>query len=175
MDNYLTSANVWAIVWIVIGLLISLGGSLLCGRFLFPAFAERCASAAERPVRCGLLGLGALAVVLIVLVGIRVLGPAAPAPMFLLGGAAILTALAGGSGVVVVMARRIAERAGEPADSWTAHRRAVLVLTLTFLLPVAGWFMALPLFLLVGLGAAVRSLRSPTAVAHSHPAPPPPP
>lgn len=174
MDNYLTSANVWAIVWIVIGLLISLGGSLLCGRFLFPAFSDRCAHAAVRPVRCGLLGLATAVLVLLVLVILRLLGPAAPAPMFLVGGAVILTALAGGSGLVVVMARRMAARADEPADSWLAHRRAVTVLTLTFLLPVAGWFMALPLFLLVGLGAAVSSLRT-SAAAPVHSIPPPPP
>ena len=157
-DNYFTSATVWMIVWLLIGAVVTIASSLLTARTLFPAFAGRCAERCAAPVRAFFLGLltaGAGAV----LVGIAAKAGKIGQPVsFVIIGCVSMLALAGVSGQIVRMAARTAHD-GESANSWAASRRAATILTLSYILPVAGWVVILPLSLLSGLGCAMMSLR----------------
>lgn len=164
MDNYLTSAVVWSVVWLIIGILLTLGASLLTARTLFPEFSERCAESCSRPVRSILLGLLAAVAAGVLVALAQSLGQAGQLPTLLIIGTVILMALAGVSGQVVRMARR-SVRSGEDPAGWPAAIRGTAALTLTYLLPVAGWFLVLPLSLLCGLGCTLRNLRAPKAKA----------
>ena len=56
---------------------------------------------------------------------------------------------------------RIGERLASPADAarpWKATLRGGIVLELSYLLPVLGWFVILPLSIIIGCGAATLSL-----------------
>ena len=61
-----------------------------------------------------------------------------PLALFITGVISLL-ALAGVSGQIVRMAARTAHD-GESANSWAASRRAATILTLSYILPAAGWF-----------------------------------
>lgn len=159
MDNYFTSATVWMIAWLVIGFVFTVGASLLAARTMFPEFAERCAGRCATPLRAFLLGLFAAAVTFALVAMAGRVGPLGKPIAGLAGGAAILLAITGASGQVIRMARR-AVRDGESPDSWPASRRAATVLALSYVLPVAGWFIIFPLSLLTGLGCALMSFRT---------------
>lgn len=158
MDNYLTSAVVWSFVWVAIGIVLTLGASLLTARTLFPDFSERCAESCAQPVRSILLGIAATAAGAVLIGLLQKLGTGAQLPTILIIGTLVLMALAGVSGQVVRMARR-SVRAGEDPAGWPATIRSTAALTLTYLLPVAGWFLVLPLSLVCGLGCTLRNLR----------------
>ncbi len=174
MDNYFTMANVWGLVWLGLGLLLSIGATMLAATALFPSLAERCSKPLERPGSAFLAILlgAACAVGAVVLVAVfsRVpkIGP--PAAMFV-GSCAGVAALCGASGLVLRMARRFSQ-GGDPG--WSALLRSATVLSLSFLLPIAGWVLVLPLSLLYGLGSAVMAVfRNPTPVPGTLPPPVP--
>jgi len=159
-DNYFTSATVWMIVWLLIGAAVTIASSLLTARTLFPAFAGRCAARCGTPVRAFFLGLLTVAAAA-VLVGISTKAGKIGQPVSLVViGLVGLLALVGVSGQIVRMAARTAQD-GESAHSWAASRRAATILTLSYILPVAGWVVILPLSLITGLGCALMSLRAP--------------
>ena len=158
-DNYFTSASVWMIVWLLIGAVLTIGASLLTARTMFPEFSERCAARCATPVRAFLLGLAAAAAATVVVVVAGRIGKAGQPLVFIAGGTAMLMAVAGASGQVVRMAARTV-RDGESPDSWPAARRAATILSISYVLPVAGWVVILPLSLLTGLGCALMSLRA---------------
>ncbi|MES2708501.1 MAG: hypothetical protein V4726_18050 [Verrucomicrobiota bacterium] len=174
MDNYLTSAVVWSFVWVAIGIVLTLGASLLTARTLFPEFSERCAESCARPVRSILFGIVAAVAAAVVVGLLQKLGKGGQLPTLLIIGTLILMALAGVSGQVVRMARR-SVRAGEDPAGWPAAIRGTAALTLTYLLPVAGWFLVLPVSLLCGLGCTLRNLRvrTPKTVLSVSPLPEP--
>ena len=165
-DNYFTSATVWMIVWLVIGAVVTIASSLLTVRTLFPEFAGRCAGHCRQPVRSFFLGLlAAGAAAALILTALRT-GRAGHPLAWVTGGTVILAALAGASGQVVRMAARTAHD-GESSNSWGASRRAAAILTMSYVLPLAGWLVILPVSLLTGLGCTLRSLRAPRTAAVS--------
>ena len=170
-DNYLTSAVVFAITLTLFGVALSLGAGMLAARGLFPEFSARCAERSRRPIRSLFLGL-AVAIGAIILMGIeKALGAAGQIPMLVTGAGTFLLAVAGASGQMLRIARHNRQD-GESPESWTALRRGAVVLSLSYLIPVAGTFVLLPASLLTGLGAAVLSLRAPRP-ASAEATPPP--
>ena len=163
-DNYFTSATVWMIAWLLIGIVLTVGSSLLTARTMFPAFAGRCAARCSTPVRAFFLGLLAAVVAAALVAFAGKAGPVGQPVALVVGGATALLAIAGTSGQVVRMASRTVHD-GESPDSWAASRRAASVLTVSYVLPVAGWFAILPASLLTGLGCALMSLRAAKPVA----------
>src|SRR5688572_3009962 len=105
-DNYFTSATVRMIVWLLIGATLTIGSSLLTARTMFPQFAGRCAVRCGSPVRAFFLGLLAAAVAIAVIAFLGKTGKAGQPIAFVIGGAAVLMAIAGASGQVVRMAAR---------------------------------------------------------------------
>jgi hypothetical protein len=143
---------------LVIGIYIVFNSYWLASQGLFPDFVDRCRQRIRTaPFRHFLLGL-ALTVPLAG-GGIALLN--APSPALKFSGAVllimlILSGLAGSSG----LAAQIGAGLASPADQSQAWRRVLrggIVLGLTFILPVAGWFLILPVSLIMGCGAALRS------------------
>src|SRR5262245_36301588 len=145
----------------------------LASRGLFPDFVERCRQRIRTaPFQQFLLGL-ALAVP-VGAGGIALLN--APSPALKFPGAAmlmilVLSGLVGSTG----LAAQIGAGLASPADqtqAWRQVLRGGLVLGLTFILPLVGWFLILPVTLIMGSGAALRSLRqsrpAPSAIEPSY-------
>ena len=70
---------------------------------------------------------------------------------------AILFASNGIAGLATVVGQRLPSP-GDAERPWNATIRGGIVLELAFLLPFLGWFVLLPVSLLIGAGATVRSI-----------------
>jgi hypothetical protein len=154
-DNYLTSAVVFAIALFLFGTALTLAAGMLTAAGLFPEFAGRCGERMRRPVRCFLVGAGVVVGVVVFMGLAKNLGELGNLLMLVAGGGAVLAGVAGAAGLV----ERMAAGGGAGADGWVARRRAATVLALSWVIPVAGGFVLLPGCLLMGLGAAVMSVR----------------
>ncbi len=162
-DKYFTSATVWMIVWILIGLSLTLTSSLLAARAMFPGLSRRCGERMRRPVVPVLAGAGVAIAGLVIAATLQKAGPPGQVLSLVLAAAALSLALIGASGLVHRLASSCLQP-GEDVESWAAQRRGATILTLSWLLPVAGTFLILPLSLLSGLGSAVLSLKKPARV-----------
>lgn len=127
----------------------------------FPKAVERSAHQVKHHAGRSLgLGLGLLVGVFF-LVGI---GKALPVAgklwivMSLVGGLGVL--MLGGAGMAVFVAERFAERISGQA-SLKHYFQAVLLVEVSFLLPVIGWFGVLPVMVLTMLGAGATALFPP--------------
>lgn len=141
---------------VVAGTYLVLIGYWLTAQGLFPAFVDGCRRRIEgSPFRQALVGLGVA--VPVVIGGIA--GLAAPNPGAKLLGAMtllslILVGIVGATGI----AAQIGSGLASPVDERQAWRRVLrggMVLGLTFILPLVGWFLILPGTLLMGIGAVV--------------------
>ncbi|MBX7223731.1 MAG: hypothetical protein K1Y36_27705 [Blastocatellia bacterium] len=141
--------------------------------FFFPKAVERSARQVKHhPGRSCALGLGLL-VGLLLLVGIGKALPVAGKLWMLLslvGGLGIL--MLGGAGMALFVAERFAERLTGQA-SLKHYFQAVLLVEVSFLLPVIGWFGVLPVMVLTMLGAGAAALVPPGQPANV-PTPQPP-
>ena len=167
----LNSAVVSAWLWVHFGVLLALVGYAACGHALFPRLVEDGRVRLElRPVRTLLVGLA----ISLPWVGLGIALANAPngALKFagvLLGLAWLSLALVGVSSIAL----RIGAR-GEAAHArWTDVARGAGFVGFTWMLPILGWFVVLPLTLACGVGCLVGSLvgRSPLPPA-SGPTPP---
>jgi hypothetical protein len=154
-DNYLTSAVVFAIALFLFGTALTLAAGMLAASGMFPEFTGRCAERMRRPVRCFFAGVGVVVGVVVFMGLAKNLGELGNLLMLVAGGGAVLAGVAGAAGLV----ERMAARSGAGVDGWVARRRAATVLALSWVIPVAGGFVLLPACLLMGLGAAVMSVR----------------
>ncbi len=151
-------ADVLKIFLIVLGMLLVLISYWLAAESLFPRLVARAQDRYRtRPVRITLLG--ALIGAPLVTVGLSLLqegNAPAKAAGFLLASVAVLGGLLGSAG----LCRRIGSGLPSPADAtrpWRRVLRGAVVLALMSLLPLAGWFLVLPLALSSGLGAALAA------------------
>lgn len=154
-------ADVLKYVFLVVGTLIVLVSYWLAAVALFPTTVERARLAyAARPLRLTLLG--AAAAVPLLIVGIALLTSAPQGPLKLLGGVIagvpLLLGLVGSAGLSERMGRGLVH-ADDARTPWRRSLRGAIVLALTFLLPVIGWFVILPATLLSGCGAMLTVLR----------------
>lgn len=154
-------ADVFKILFLVLGALLVLEAYWLATGALFPEWVARARGAyAARPVRATVLGV-AIGVPLAV-VGVA-LATNAPNAVLRIAGALVLSipillALGGSTG----FALRIGAGLAMPEDERAPWRRALrggAVLSLTFLLPVVGWFIVFPWVLVSGVGAAWMASR----------------
>ena len=166
---YLSST--FFVVVLVLGVLVALTGYFLFARSLFPAFVSRSEQAwTERPISTMALGLpvSALLVALSVLLlnapvgALRVFG-------FATMGLSLGFVFAGTAG----LAARIGRGLLAPSDAekpGLAMFRGGIVLELTMLFPILGWFLVAPLAIVGGAGAASLALlrRSARAVPAPH-------
>jgi len=167
-------ADVLKIVFLIAGTLIVVVSYWLAAAALFPQTVTRARAAYDqRPLRATLIGT---AITTPLLIAGLAMASAAPNPALKLLGVALLAVpvllgLVGSAG--------LGERIGVGLPStldvthpWRRMLRGGTVLSLTFLLPVIGWFGVLPWTVISGVGAvwmAIRagrgSVRTPEAVA----------
>ena len=137
----------------------------LAAQALFPDLAERCRQRIKgAPARHVLLGLAWT--VPTVVAGVALLN--APSAALKFAGATVLlllvlAGLVGSSGLAAQIGFGLANPADE-AQPWRRVLRGGAVLGLTFVFPLIGWFLVLPLSLILGVGALCGSLWKPTAV-----------
>lgn len=155
-------ADVLKILLLIAGTLIVLVSYWLAAAALFPSMVSRARTAyVERPVRTTLLG--AAITIPMLLVGLTLLTAAPNPALKLLGVVAlslpVLFGLLGSAG--------LGERIGmglpsalDVAHPWRRTLRGGTVLSLTFLLPVIGWFGVLPWTIVSGVGASFLARRS---------------
>jgi hypothetical protein len=155
--EYITTANVLAWVFFSLGLLVMFVSYWLASAALFPRQVERCERQFGRPVVTTLAGLLVFAVPLVA--GIA-LAQALPAALkwigILLAAMPVMLGLVGSAG----LARRIGVGLPSALDAtqpWRAVLRGGVVLSLTFLLPILGQFVVMPLVLAAGSAATVFS------------------
>ena len=162
-------ADVFKIVFLVAGALVVFVSYWLAGAALFPDTVERARRQYhERPIRITGLGVGLTAPAL--LVGVALLQQAVN-PLAKLAGAIVLAVpvllgLLGSAGLATRIGLGLpAQR--DDGHPWHRMMRGSVVLSLTFLLPVIGWFVVLPWTLVSGVGAAVAAIRGARASARS--------
>lgn len=152
-------ADVFAWLFIILGLHLVINSYWLAAFALFPGFVERCGDRyRERPWRSLFLGATVLLPVLVILGALskapNPIGAVAKAGLLL----PVLVGLMGSAG----LALRIGIGLVSPADAlqpWRRVMRGGAVLAFTFLLPFLGWFIVMPWVLLAGFGAAIASRR----------------
>lgn len=153
-------ADVFKILFLVLGTLITIVGYWLLFEACVPRTVSRAKEAYEnRPWRTFWVGLVVVAPLLVL--GL-VLANAGAAPVKLVGVTLllllVLTGLLGSTG----FARLVGIRLNAPADEaqpWRRVLRGGSVVSVTFVLPLAGWFIVLPAVLITGVGAAVLAYR----------------
>lgn len=152
-------ADVFLVVFLILGLFLALPGYWLLSRALFPRLTEGSRRCYEKmPVRTTLTGVG-ITVLLVIVSALLVSIPAAPLQTIgvLFISASVAFALSGAGGLCALIGTRLASPADEHRP-WRATLRGGIVLELSFLLPLAGWFLLLPLALISGAGAATIAL-----------------
>ena len=152
-------ADTLAIFFVILGLLLAFPGLWLLCRGLWPnvvaGAADRCRNGLIKSI---LIGAPLSAVV----IGFAVVVARFSGGLGAIVSAAILCAFAMVSSAGVAgFAACIGERLPSPGDAsrpWKATLRGGIALELSYLLPVLGWFVILPLSLVIGCGAATLSL-----------------
>jgi hypothetical protein len=151
--EYITTANVLVWFLMALGVFLMFVSYWLAAAALVPAHVARCAEKFGRPVVT--TGLGLLVVAIPIGLGVVVLN-AAPAALKWTGVFLIGVPLFGGLVGSAGLAYRIGLGLPVPGDGerpWRAVGRGGVVLALTFLLPVLGQLLVIPLVLAAGAGA----------------------
>ena len=152
-------ADTLAIFFVILGLLSAFPGLWLLCRGLWPnmvaSSADRCRNGLIKPILVGAPLSAAVIVFAIVFAKF-------PGGLGAIVSAAIICAFAMVANAGVAgFATCIGERLASPVDAarpWKATLRGGIVLELSYLLPVLGWFVILPLSIIIGCGAATLSL-----------------
>lgn len=154
-------ADVLKYLFLVIGALVVIISYWLVTTALFPAAVDRTREAyGAHPVRITLVGT--LCTVPVLLAGLALLSAAPNAGLKVMGGVLaslpVVLGLAGSAGLSERVGRGLVH-AEDGRTPWRRSLRGGIVLALTFLLPVIGWFVVLPWVLLSGCGATIAALR----------------
>ena len=155
--DYLTTANVLLWLFLTVAFYFVFLSHWLVASSLFPTYVERCQEQFRRPLVTTLVGL--LFTVIPIGVGLAITNAAPPALKWigiLITAVPILAGLLGTAG----LARRVGCGMPAPVDEsqpWRRVLRGGTALALTFLLPILGQLVVIPLVLASGVGASVLS------------------
>lgn len=161
--------DVYAIFGTLLALGIAFPGMLTAWWLLFPGVVDKASQRADRtPGRS--LALGALAALAMGVPAAVLLALPVGAAKFLgvvlvLGGLAL--ASVGAAGLAAAMGQRWQRRAGDGAGKTGSFVRAAVALELAAAFPILGWFVVIPITVLVGLGGAVFAVLNWMPVAES--------
>jgi hypothetical protein len=155
----MTMADVFTVVFVFLGLLLAMPATWLLFSAIAPRGVARAQYRARRmPVVAFFVGLGTIS---LFVATVAALAATSLAPLqtlaFLVAASGMAFTMYGVSGV----ARQIGAMLPSAIDRdnpWRSHLRGGIVLELSFLIPVLGWFLILPATLVVGAGAATLSL-----------------
>jgi hypothetical protein len=158
----MTIADVLAVLVGLIVLAVGFPALVTFLNLLFPSATSRIAERlVEHPVRSFAIGL-VTTILLIVVASVSgnvLAGPGKLAGVIVLLSGLSMAAL-GATGLAVCIARRIEDRRSD-IGAFRGLIAGAIVLEFSCALPVLGWFVVLPVTLLVALGAAVTGLLSP--------------
>lgn len=148
-------ADVFTYLFVILGFLIVYVSYWLMAAALFPRMVERSAAQFDRaPVKTTLLG--AALFVPLVTICVRL-----PGRLRVVGvGIALLLALAalfGSAGLALRIGQGMPS-ARDEQEPWRRVLRGGIVLSLTFVMPLLGWFVLMPFAYLSGFGAFVLML-----------------
>ena len=152
-------ADVWIVVWTVIGILLTFPGLAVALNLLLPKVTDRAyLRLAYTPVWSFVVGAPIAVVAGLLTVGLLNAGPA---PLKAIGGGiGIITLGVYGLGAAGLV-RFLGERAGE-YGSGGSHLgnliRGALIYELAAFVPILGWFVFFPLALTISIGAAAFAL-----------------
>ena len=151
-------ADTMAIFFIVLGFLLAIPGLWMMCRGLWPGAVARSQAVCERGLLRPFL-VGAPAAIGVALAAAMLGNMATPGKIAATVWVCFFLVLAscGAAG----LATRIGAQLASPADAaqpWRATLRGCIVLELSYLLPILGWFGLLPISLTVGLGALLLAL-----------------
>ncbi len=161
-------ADTMAVFFVILGLLLAFPALWLLMRGLWPPTVttarDICDRGLVRPFMLGLPG-----VVMIVLATALMSNVGTPGKIAAVGLVcfAIVVASCGVSGLATLIGERLSSPADEGRE-WRATLRGGIILVLTWLLPILGWFVILPLSMTTGLGAALRAIGSSLKNRRSH-------
>lgn len=152
-------ADVFSITLSILGFFLALQGVWLLCLALWPRGVARAqAIEQDQPLRAVFVGAPlTLGVFLVAVMSSQVGGPAQAFGFALLAGWLLFASVG-----VAGFASLIGERLASPVDERRPWRRTVrggAVLELAFLFPILGWFLLLPIVLVMGTGAAALGLR----------------
>ncbi|NUM54876.1 MAG: hypothetical protein HUU46_14615 [Candidatus Hydrogenedentes bacterium] len=150
-------ADVFKILFIILGILITTVAYWLLFEALFRRVVERASVVYETsPYKVVLVG--AVVGVPLFIASLGLLQSAAGLKLIgaVLMSALLLVGLIGSAGLARLIGCRLAS-ATDSAYPWRRVLRGGMVLSITFVLPVVGWFVMLPLTLASGVGALILS------------------
>ena len=153
--DYLTTANVLLWVFLTVAFYFVFLSHWLVAASLFPDYVEKCQRQYGRPVITTLVGL--LFTVVPIALGLTIANVAPPVLKWIgivITAVPILAGLLGTAG----LARRVGCGMPAPVDEFQPWRRVLrggTALALTFLLPLLGQLIVIPLVLASGVGASV--------------------
>jgi hypothetical protein len=153
--DYLTTANVLLWLFLTVAFYFVFLSHWLVACSLFPTYVVNCQEQYRRPFVTTLVGL--LFTVIPIAIGLAITNAAPPALKWigiLITAVPILAGLLGTAG----LARRVGCGMPAPVDEsqpWRRVLRGGTALALTFLLPVLGQLVVIPLVLASGVGASV--------------------
>ena len=150
-------ADVFKILFIILGTLITTVAYWLLFEALFRRVVERASVVYETsPYKTAILG--AVVGVPLFVASLGLLNSAAGLKLFgaILMSGLLLVGLLGSAGLARLVGARLAS-ATDAAYPWRRVLRGGVVLSITFVLPVVGWFFVLPLTLASGVGAVILS------------------
>ncbi|MES2573005.1 MAG: hypothetical protein V4710_23480 [Verrucomicrobiota bacterium] len=148
-------ADVFTVLFIVLGFLIVYVAYWLMATGLFPVFVERCAEQIGRaPVKTSLLGTVTLAPLMAIGFAISTKAPNGGIKLFGLGIVLLssLAALFGSAGLAWRIGAGLRSQNDE-RDPWRRVLRGGIVLALSFVMPFLGQFLVMPFALVAGFGA----------------------
>ena len=154
-------ADTMSIFFVILGMLLAFSGLWLLCRGLWPeavtAAADRCAKRLWSSFLAGL----PITIVMVVLTKtlFSVLGPVGKIAGVGVVCLYMLQAHTGVSGLATSIGRRLFSPLDEQRP-WRSTLRGGVVLELTYLLPFLGWFVILPVSIIIGSGAANLGLLS---------------
>lgn len=152
-------ADTMAVFFVILGLLLAFPGLWLLCRGLWPRTVELATVRCHRGLRSSFL-VGVVTTFLMVLLTIILanrLGSVGKIAGIVLVCLYLLHAHTGVAGLATAIGQRLASPQDE-SRPWRATLRGGLVLELTYLLPILGWFGILPLSIIIGSGAVTLAL-----------------
>ena len=152
-------ADTIGIFLVVVGVLIAFPALWLLCRGLWTVTVSECAERnSHGMIKSFLTGLP-IVIASIILMGIsgKLPGPVGQlSPLFLIG-VLVLYASVGVAGIATMLGARLSSP-GDVDRPWKSTLRGGIVLVLSFLFPILGWFLLLPGSLVIGCGTLTRVL-----------------
>ena len=152
-----TTAEVQVWFLVHVGVLLVAAGWMTVSSLFLPGITGRAAVRLGRtPWTVFLAGLVVALCAAVVITGLSIIpNPVTRFLALVFTVATVILALAGSGGIVRTFAQGMVAAGERPQPTLLRRYGIALVITLTWMLPIAGWFFALPLTLMLGLGCFV--------------------